>query len=52
MNTQDFLLAINSLSKDINSKEINEKQNEQYKVKFETEILKRLDVKWKRQSCR
>ena len=38
-------------SKDINSKELDEKLNEQYKEKFEKEILDKLGVKWRREKC-
>ena len=38
-------------AKDINSKEIDKKLNEQYKEKFEKEILNKLGVKWKREKC-
>lgn len=37
--------------KDINSKEIDENLNKMYKGKFETEILDRMGVTWKRESC-
>jgi len=37
--------------KDINSKELDKKLNEQYKEKFEKEILNKLGVKWKREKC-
>ena len=37
--------------KDINSKELGKELSEQYKKKFETEILDKLGVKWKRKSC-
>ena len=37
--------------KDINSKELDKKLNEQYKEKFEKEILGKLGVKWQRKSC-
>ena len=38
-------------SKDINSKDLDKKLNEQYKEKFEKEILNKLGVKWKREKC-
>jgi len=38
-------------SKQINSKELDKKLNEQYKKEFETEILDKLGLKWKRKSC-
>ncbi len=37
--------------KDINSKDINEESNKMYKEKFENEILDKMGVKWKRESC-
>lgn len=37
--------------KDINSKELDEKLNEQYIKKFETEVLDKLGIKWKREKC-
>ena len=37
--------------KDINSKELDKEMNEQYKEKFEKEILDKLGVKWKREEC-
>lgn len=37
--------------KDINSKDIDKKSNEMYKEKFEKEILNKMGVKWKRESC-
>ncbi|HRN41555.1 MAG TPA: hypothetical protein PK649_05720 [Vicingus sp.] len=36
---------------DINSKELDKKLNEVYINKFESEILSKLDVKWKRDPC-
>ena len=49
----NFLLVRDSTEeyKDINSKELEKEQNEEYKTKFETEILDVLGVKWKRKSC-
>lgn len=38
-------------SKDINSKELDNKLNKQYKEKFEKEILDKLGIEWKRKSC-
>jgi len=38
-------------SKDINSKDLDKKLNEQYKEKFEKEILDKLSVKWRREKC-
>jgi len=38
-------------SKDINSKELDKKLNELYKEKFEKEVLKELNVKWRREKC-
>jgi len=36
---------------DINSRDLNKRLNEQYKRKFEKEILDKLGVKWKRKIC-
>ena len=38
-------------AKDINSKELDKKLNEQYKEKLEKEILDKLDIEWKRKKC-
>jgi len=38
--------------KDINSKELDKNLNEQYKKKFEKEVLDELGIKWKRKKCR
>jgi len=38
--------------KDINSKALDIKLNEQYKEKFESEILGKLGIKWNRKNCR
>jgi len=38
-------------AKMINSKELDKKLNEQYKEKFEKEILNKLGVEWKRKKC-
>jgi hypothetical protein len=35
----------------INSKELDEKLSEKYKDKFESEILDKIDVVWKRETC-
>lgn len=37
--------------KDINSKDLDEKSNKIYKEKFEREILDKMGLKWKRESC-
>ena len=40
-----------TICQDINSKELDKEKNEKYKKRFETEILYKLGVKWKRKSC-
>lgn len=37
--------------KDINSKELDKKLNQQYIEKFENEILNKLNLKWERETC-
>lgn len=38
--------------KDINSRELDRQLNEFYKEKFENEVLGKMDLNWRRKSCR
>ena len=50
-NPPTYLTFTSAGNYDINSNELDKMRNDLYKMKFETEILYKLGVKWKRKKC-